>query len=301
MKKFLFLVSLLLLVVPKIWSQNTTVVVIPSTEWCKKLGCMDGSDPDYKKALENHNVIQALIISKNILEDNGIDFRSLKTIINDHQDSENLFKIDEAEANDLLNFADRYFGNKVNEDLNSCDYIIELTEENFKNKDRLVVQLKEPWKSNFEWKKTINLSTPGDYDQALSTIIPEVISEINSQQAEMEKNGQIGIIRFLISAESPELSFTTEIDGESLGKYIEKIITSDFKCSNIKQTKDSLIFSDVRYFPVKSNSGFGKGHTIFNLASIINYNKKHITLTDLDWVTIPIGKHIVYIFIKKLD
>lgn len=313
--KLLFVVSILLIVnlqSEAVDAKKPKIMVFPSDDWCLRKGyVVDGSLPDYEKALQDPDMDGAVAVMGDVMAEQGYEMFSLKQELKQihTEDAYGMAVQSKGDGSVMESERDLITRNV------GADFIVELSLDNKPFGARRAVEFKA---------QTIDAASKkilhGDIgtSSASSAPIPILVKEavggfienfchkIDLAFTNIEENGREGSITFKIADDCP-LNFESDVtvDGESgeLSEYITYWIEEhavNGNCSLNQKSRETLRYDQVR-FPLVSQvaaGGFGskKGKTkAQTMETFISPIASDLGRFNISVTTVPIGQGSAYI------
>ena len=313
--RYLFAFSMLLMVSfqsEAVDAKKPKIMVFPSDDWCIRKGyVVDGTVPNYEKALQDPDMDGAVAVMGDIMAEQGYEMFSLKQELKQihTEDAYGMAVQSKGDGSVIESERDLITRNV------GADFIVELSLDNKPFGARRSIEFKAQTidaaskkilHGDIGTSSASSAPVPILVKEAVGGFIENFCHKIDLAFTNIEENGREGSITFKIADDCP-LNFESDVtvDGESgeLAEYITYWIEEhavNGNCSLNQKSRETLRYDQVR-FPLVSqvaSGGFGskkgkmKAQTMETFISPIaaDLGKFNISVT-----TVPIGQGSVYI------
>ncbi|MCH5230858.1 MAG: hypothetical protein J1F43_03600 [Muribaculaceae bacterium] len=313
--RFLFAFYLLLTVsffAEAIDAKKPKIMVFPSDDWCIRKGyVVEGTIPDYEKALQDPDMDGAVAVMGDVMAEQGYEMFSLKQELKQiHTEDAYGIAVQSKDDGSVMESERDLITRNV-----GADFIVELSLDNKPFGARKSIEFKAQTidaaskkilHGDIGTSSASSAPTPILVKEAVGGFIENFCHKIDLAFTNIEENGREGSITFKIADDCP-LNFESNVrvDGESgeLAEYITYWIEEhavNGNCSLNQKSRETLRYDQVR-FPLVSqvaSGGFGskKGKTkAQTMETFISPIAKELDRFNISMTTVPIGQGSAYI------
>lgn len=293
-------------------AKKPKIMVFPSDDWCNRKGYLvDGSIPDYEKALQDPDMDGAVAVMGDIMAEQGYEMFSLKQELKQiHTEDAYGMAIQSKNDGSVLESERDLITRNV-----GADFIVELSIDNKPFGARKSIEFKAQTidaaskkilHGDIGTSSASSAPTPVLVKEAVGGFIENFCHKIDLAFSNIEENGREGSVTFKIADDCP-LNFESAVtvDGESgeLAEYITYWIEEhavNGNCSLNQKSRETLRYDQVR-FPLTSQvaaGGFGskKGKTkAQTMETFISPIANDLAAFNINVTTVPIGQGAAYI------
>lgn len=293
-------------------AKKPKIMVFPSDDWCIRKGfVVDGTVPDYEKALQDPDMDGAVAVMGDVMAEQGYEMFSLKQELKQihTEDAYSMAVQSKADGSVMESERDLITRNV------GADFIVELSLDNKPFGARRAVEFKAQTidaaskkilHGDIGTSSASSAPTPILVKEAVGGFIENFCHKIDLAFTNIEENGREGSLTFKIADDCP-LNFESEVsvDGESgeLAEYITYWIEEHAVNGNSslnQKSRETLRYDQVR-FPLEAQvaaGGFGskKGKTkAQTMETFITPIAKDLERFNISVTTVPIGQGAAYI------
>lgn len=293
-------------------AKKPKIMVFPSDDWCIRKGfVVDGTVPDYEKALQDPDMDGAVAVMGDVMAEQGYEMFSLKQELKQihTEDAYSMAVQSKADGSVMESERDLITRNV------GADFIVELSLDNKPFGARRAVEFKAQTidaaskkilHGDIGTSSASSAPTPILVKEAVGGFIENFCHKIDLAFTNIEENGREGSLTFKIADDCP-LNFESEVsvDGESgeLAEYITYWIEEHAVNGNSslnQKSRETLRYDQVR-FPLVAQvaaGGFGskKGKTkAQTMETFITPIAKDLERFNISVTTVPIGQGAAYI------
>ena len=313
--RFLFAVSILLTVSfqsEAVDAKKPKIMVFPSDDWCIRKGYLvDGTVPDYEKALQDPDMDGAVAVMGDVMAEQGYEMFSLKQELKQIHTEDAYGMVVQSKDDGSVQESER---DLITRNV-GADFIVELSLDNKPFGARRAVEFKAQTidaaskkilHGDIGTSSASSAPTPILVKEAVGGFIENFCHKIDLAFTNIEENGREGSITFKIADDCP-LNFESDVtvDGESgeLADYITYWIEEhavNGNCSLNQKSRETLRYDQVRFplFSQVASGGFGskKGKTkAQTMETFISPIAKDLGRFNVSVTTVPIGQGSAYI------
>lgn len=293
-------------------AKKPKIMVFPSDDWCIRKGyIVEGSIPDYEKALQDPDMDGAVAVMGDVMAEQGYEMFSLKQELKQIHTEDTYSMAVQSKADGSIVESER---DLLTRNV-GADFIVELSLDNKPFGARRAVEFKAQTidaaskkilHGDIGTSSASSAPTPILVKEAVGGFIENFCHKIDLAFTNIEENGREGSLTLKIADDCP-LNFESEVtvDGESgeLAEYITYWIEEhavNGNCSLNQKSRETLRYDQVR-FPLVSQvaaGGFGskKGKTkAQTMESFISPIATDLSRFNISVTTVPIGQGSAYI------